>query len=40
MIDGEAFLLMNQTDLSSIMSFKMGPCLKLAHVIRLIHSNL
>jgi hypothetical protein len=39
MIDGDSFLMMNQGDLADVMGFKMGPVIKLAHTIRLIHTN-
>ncbi|KAJ8257272.1 hypothetical protein GJAV_G00183810 [Gymnothorax javanicus] len=39
MIDGEAFLLLNQTDIVKIMSIKLGPALKIYNAILMFKST-
>lgn len=38
-IDGEAFLLLNQTDIVKIMSIKLGPALKIYNAILMFKST-
>ena len=38
MIDGEAFLLLTQTDIVKIMSIKLGPALKIYNAILMFKS--
>ena len=38
-IDGEAFLLLTQTDLVKALGIKLGPALKIVNTILMIHSN-
>lgn len=39
MIDGEAFLLLTQTDIVKIMSIKLGPALKISNAILMFKST-
>lgn len=39
MIDGEAFLLLTQTDIVKIMSIKLGPALKIYNAILMFKST-
>lgn len=38
-IDGEAFLLLNQTDIVKIMNIKLGPALKIYNSILMFKSS-